>query len=205
MGNVMKQNESPFNPGYYNSSELRSMGFGKVGENVSIGKNCVIIGLGNIYLGNNVRIDGMTVIAANSGRLDIGDYVHVGGGCHLVCAGSIILEDFCGLSQGVCVYSATDDYTGTTLTNPMVPKDFTNVTSAPVTFRRHVIVGSGSVVLPGVEVAEGSSVGALSLVTKSLRSWGVYAGTPVRRLHDRSKALLELERQLLALSAFKRC
>ena len=62
---------------------------------------------------------------------------------------------------------------------------------------RHVIVGSGSVVLPGVVIGDGCSVGALSLVTKSLPEWGVYFGAPVRRLRARSKRLLELEQRLL--------
>ena len=70
--------------------------------------------------------------------------------------------------------------------------------AAPVSLGRHVIVGSGSVILPGVVVGEGSSVGALSLVTKSLEPWGVFFGAPVRRLKSRSQRLLALEESLRA-------
>src|SRR5712692_5867974 len=58
------------------------------------------------------------------------------------------------------------------------------------------VVGAGSIVLPGCNIAEGTTVGALSLVKSSLAPWGIYAGVPVRRLRDRSRALLELERRL---------
>jgi len=101
-----------------------------------------------------------------------------------------------GLSQGVKIYSKTDDYTGKHMTNPMVPERYTGVTGGTVTIGRHGIIGSGSVILPKVTVGEGSSVGALSLVTKSLDPWGVYFGCPVKRLKGRSKGLLELEAQM---------
>jgi acetyltransferase-like isoleucine patch superfamily enzyme len=106
-----------------------------------------------------------------------------------------VMEDFCGLSQGVRIYTRNDDYTGQALTNPTVPAEYTRVTKGAVILKRHVLIGSGSIVLPGVTIGEGSSVGALSLVTMSLASWGVYFGCPVRRFYDRSKNLLELERE----------
>lgn len=189
---------NPFNPGYYRSEELRQFGFRQVGENVMIAKNATIIGLENISIGNNVRIDGGVVLAAHSGSLVLGDYIHIGGGSYLGCAGGITLADFAGLSQGVRIYSSSDDYSGESLTNPTVPAAYLKVKSAPVALGRHVIVGSGSVILPGATIGEGSAVGALSLVQRPLEAWGVYAGAPARRLKARSRALLELERALLA-------
>lgn len=193
----MQDSGNPFNPGYFLSDELRAFGFKCVGENVKIAKNCTIIGLENISLGSNIRIDGNVVIAAFSGYFEMGDYIHIGGGCYLGCGGGVRLLDFSGLSQGVNIYSCSDDYSGKSLTNPTVPHEYLNVTSAPVNLGKHVIVGSGSVILPGVDIGEGTSVGALSLVTKSLEAWGVYCGSPAKKLKDRSKDLLELERKLL--------
>ena len=95
------------------------------------------------------------------------------------------------------IYSASDDYSGQVLTNPTVPKKYLNVTEKAVNIGRHVIIGSGSIVLPGVSIGEGSSVGALSVVTKSLDTWGVYVGSPVKRLKDRKKDLLQQEKILL--------
>jgi galactoside O-acetyltransferase len=192
---------NPFNQGYIATPELRTLGFKSVGENVHIARNCTIIGLHNIALGNNIRIDGYTVISAHSGNIDIGNHVHIAGACHLAGAGGIMLCDFSGLSQGVRIYSSTDDYTGNSLTNPTVPPRYLGVQLGIVRLGKHVIVGSGSVILPGVDIGDGSSIGALSLVTKSLDPWGVYFGSPVRRLKARSRNLLELERQLLSQAA----
>ena len=194
----MNQLPNPFNSGYFETEELRQFGFKSVGENVKVAKNSTIIGLGNITLGNNIRIDGHVVIAANSGYLTLGDYIHIGGACYLGCAGGITLADFAGLSQGVRIYSATDDYSGQSMTNPTVPHKYLNVKTAPVLLGRHVIVGSGSVILPGVEIGEGSSVGALSFVARSLDAWGVYLGTPAKRLKALSRDLLKMEKELLA-------
>jgi acetyltransferase-like isoleucine patch superfamily enzyme len=188
--------KNPFDQGYFESEELRGFGFKSVGDRVKIAKNATIIGLGNISIGNNVRIDGSVVIAAYSGSLSLGNYIHIGSGCYLGCGGGVVLGDFSGLSQGVRIYSGTDDYTGKFLTNPTIPQKYLSVNLEEVTLGKHVIVGSGSVILPGVTIGEGSSVGALSLVTKSIAEWGVYCGVPVRRIKTRMKDMLKLEAQL---------
>jgi acetyltransferase-like isoleucine patch superfamily enzyme len=187
---------NPFNPGYYSEIDLKDAGFKSLGRNVRIARNCVIIGLENIEIGDNVRIDCFcSLIAEGSGWLSIGSFVHVGGGSHLSAGAGIRMDDFSGVSQGVRIYSKSDDYTGKHLTNPTVPTKYTGVTHGTVSLGRHVIVGSGSVILPNVSIGEGSSVGALTLVVKSLDPWGVYSGTPARKLKSRSKELLELEKQ----------
>jgi acetyltransferase-like isoleucine patch superfamily enzyme len=188
---------NPFDQGYFDSDDLRRFGFKSVGANVRIAKNATIIGLNNIALGENIRIDDHVVMAAHAGSLELGNHIHIAGGCYLGCAGGIRLADFTGLSQGVRVYSSTDDYSGKSLTNPTVPRRYLKLRIAPVTLEKHVIVGSGSVILPGVTIGEGSCVGALSLVTKSLDSWGVYFGSPVKWLRSRSKTLLDLEKMLM--------
>ena len=76
------------------------------------------------------------------------------------------------------------------LTNPMVPKELSEVIIKPVLIGRHVIIGSGSVILPGVNIGEGSAVGALSLVTKSLDEWGMYFGAPAKKLKRDKKDYL---------------
>lgn len=189
---------NPFDPGYFSEHDLKDAGFKKIGRNVQIAKNCTIIGLQNISIGDNVRIDGYcSIIAAGEGSLDVGSFIHIGGYCLLSAGDGIRMEDFSGLSQGVKIYSRTDDYTGNCLTNPTVPEKYTGITRGTVALGRHVVIGSGSVILPNVCVGEGSSVGALSLVTKSLEPWGVFFGCPAKKLKNRSKRLLELESELV--------
>ena len=188
-----KFRDNPFDQGYYDSDELRIMGFQAVGRNVRIAKNCTILGLNNISLGDNIRIDANVVIACASGDLTIGNYVHIGAGSHLACVGGIKFDDFSNTSQGVKIYSGTDDYHGLTLTNPMVPQEFRGMELAPVVIGKHVIIGSGTVILPGAILPIGVSVGAMSLVTHSLKPWSVNAGIPAKFIKARSKELLRYE------------
>ncbi|MGY6128027.1 acyltransferase (plasmid) [Paraburkholderia strydomiana] len=188
--------QSPLNPGYWTEDELRQFGSPTVGSNVRVAKNCTVVGIENMTFGHDVRIDGPTVLSAPGGHIRIGSHVHIGGMCFLAGGGGIDLEDFSGLSQAVRVYSASDDYSGEALTNPTVPRQYLNVKVAPVRLGRHVIVGSGTVILPGCTIGEGTSVGAMSLVTKDLDPWGVYFGTPAKRLKARSRKLLRLETEL---------
>ena len=188
---------NPFDSGYYSEDDLKNAGFKSLGNNIRIAKNNTIIGLENITIGDNVRIDGYcSIIAAKDGWLNIGSYIHIGGWCFLSAGDGIRMEDFSGLSQGVKIYSRTDDYSGKHMTNPTVPEKFTKVTHGTVVLGQHVIIGAGSVILPKVTIGDGSSVGALSLVTKDLGQWGIYAGCPTKLLKARSKRLLELEMQL---------
>ena len=62
---------------------------------------------------------------------------------------------------------------------------------------KHSIVGAGSIILPGVDLAEGTSVGAMSIVRKSTEEWGVYLGNPAKKIKSRKKDLLELEKEYL--------
>ncbi len=189
---------NPFDPGYFTEHELREAGFRRLGRNVAIAKTCTIIGLHNIEIGDNVRIDGYcTLVAAGAGFARIGSFVHIAGYCGVYAGHGVTMDDFSGLSSGVRIYTATDDYSGRTLTNPTVPEQYKSVQSGPVTLQKHVIVGSGSVVLPGVTAHEGACVGALALVRRNLDPWSVYAGAPARRLGERSRDLLVLEAALL--------
>jgi galactoside O-acetyltransferase len=189
--------QNPFEIGYYTSEELRTMGFAKVGDNVSIARNCSIYGLGNISLGNNVRIDGFCTLTAAGNRVTIGSYVHIGTSCLLLGGGGITLEDFSSISHGVKIFTGNDDFSGGHLTNPTVPAQFLKIHCAPVTLKKHAIVGAGSIILPGVTLEEGVAVGALSLVKRNLPAWTIYAGYPARKIGVRSQELLVLEQSLL--------
>ena len=180
---------------------IETLGFASVGENVRISDRASFYGASRIALGNDVRIDDFCVLAAGVGGILIGDYVHIAVGSSLIGAGKITMSDFSGLSSRVSIYSSSDDYSGAALTNPTVPGEYTGVTHADVFLGKHVIVGSGSVILPGVMLEEGVAVGALSLVHKRCQAFGIYAGNPARRIKERKRDLLELEQRFMASKA----
>lgn len=183
--------------GFYSQEALKSFGFRKIGKNVSISKMINIVGSKNISLGDNVRLDSFCNIIAASGSLKIGNHCHIASNCFLLCTGGIELRDFCTIAPAVNIFSSSDNYDGSTLTNPMVTIKFSKPQPSKVTLGKHVIIGTGSVILPGCTIGEGSSVGALSLINRSLKPWEVYAGIPAKKIANRKKKLLEDEKVFL--------
>ena len=177
---------------------VKGMDFSSVGENVVISDRASFYNCAKISLGNNVRIDDFCVLSAGEGGIVIGSYVHVAVYSSLIGAGMITLSDFCNISSRVAIYSSNDDYSGASMTNPMVPSQYTNVSHADVYLGRHVIVGSGTVIVPGTTLGDGAAVGALSLVNQDCRSFGIYAGVPATYIKDRQRNLLGLEKAFLS-------
>lgn len=94
------------------------------------------------------------------------------------------------------IYSNSDDYSGESLVNPMIPEKYKNLETGKVIINEHFIIGSGSIILPGVNIESGVAVGALSLVKKDLSSWSIYSGVPAKKIKDRKKDLLKLQKKL---------
>ncbi|WP_133501209.1 acyltransferase [Cognatilysobacter terrigena] len=176
--------------------ELERIGFAAYGREVRISRLASFHGAQRIVLGDHVRIDDFCLLSAGTGGIEIGRHVHVAAYTSLIGRGRMRLGDFANLSSRVSIYSSSDDYSGYAMTNPTVPEALTAVKHADVEIGRHVIVGCGSVVLPGAVLEEGAAVAALSLVRGRCEAFGIYGGAPARRLKARSRRLLELERQL---------
>ncbi len=184
--------------GFLSADELAAIGFAAVGKHVQIDRTARFYGAERISIGSNVRIDAYSVISAGAEGISIGDHVHIAVYVFLTGAARIELHDFSGLSGRVSIYSSNDDYLGDALTGPTIPDDFRKVSSAPVTVGKHVVVGAGSVILPGVTLSEGACVGALSLVKQDVPRFAIVAGQKMRVLGQRKKDFLELERRLLS-------
>lgn len=180
---------------YLDDAQLRSIGFKSLGKEVKISEKASIYNPELIEIGDYSRIDDFCVI---SGRVVIGRFVHIAPLC-LVAGGDpgVYIDDFSGLAYNVQVFSQSDDYTGRSMTNPTIPSKYKCERKEAVKLCRHVIVGAGSTVFPGVTIAEGCAVGAMSLIHKSTEPWGVYVGNPARRVKARKMDLLELEKKFL--------
>lgn len=181
---------------FLSKESLIEIGFKFIGDNVKISDKCSIYNPELISIDDNSRVDDFCLL---SGNLTIGKNVHVAAFCNL--AGGelgIEMEDFSGLAYGCHVFTQSDDYSGTSMTNPTIPKKYKNETFKKVIISKHVIIGTTSIVLPGVHVAEGCSVGAMSMLTKSTKPWGIYFGIPAKRIKERKRDLIDIEKNFLA-------
>ena len=180
---------------YLTEIDLEKLGFKSLGKNVKISDKASIYNADLIEIGDNSRIDDFCVI---SGRVEFGSYCHITPMC-LIAGGQegVFLSDFCTLAYGVKIFSQSDDYSGETMVNSLIPIKYKNEAKEKVYLERQVIIGAGSIIMPGVTLAEGCSFGAMTIVNKSTKPWGIYVGAPAKRIKERKKDLLKLEIKFL--------
>jgi acetyltransferase-like isoleucine patch superfamily enzyme len=181
--------------GFLKIEEIQSIGFAMVGKNVLISDKARIYNPSKIIIGDNVRIDDFCVLSAGEEGIQIGSFIHIAVFSCLIGKGLIKLNDFCNISSRVSIYSSNDDYSGSFMTNPMVDVKFTNVNHEDVHIGKHVIIGSGCVILPGSELQDGCGIGALSLVSGQIPKLEIYAGTPAKFIKKRKENIFEIEKQ----------
>lgn len=157
---------------YLTPKELSQAGFKHVGKNVSISSLCKVYNPAKISIGDHVRIDDYTILSAGEG-ITIGSNVHIAPFCSLRGKGKITIEDFVRLSSSVQIISSTDDFSG-----PVLPGDELKIFHDDIIIERKAVIGSGCQIMPGVIIGENASIGALSLVKRSINSNEVWAGVP---------------------------
>jgi galactoside O-acetyltransferase len=180
---------------FLTQAALDTMNFKHLGQNVKISDKASIYNPEWISIDDNSRIDDFCVL---SGHITIGKNVHIAVFNNL--AGGeqgIVMEDFSGLAYSCNVFTQSDDYTGLTLTNPTIPSQFKKEKKAAILIKKHVIVGAASMVFPGVTLATGCSVGAMTMVTRNTEEWKIYSGIPAVAIKDRKKDMLVLEQAYL--------
>ncbi len=163
-------------------------GLNKIGDDVRIHPTVVIKQPDLTSLGSHIAIDkGVYITVASS----IGDYVHI---APYVCIiggadASFLMEDFTNIAVGGTVICAGEDFTDGML-NPIVPLQYRKIINKPVIMKRFSAIGARSTVLQGVVMAEGSVLGANSLLTKSTEPWTIYVGSPARPIRVRNKGMI---------------
>ena len=180
---------------FLTQEEVKLIGFKQVADDVKISSLASFDKPHLMSIGPRSRIDDFCSL---SGNIIIGQNVHIAVMNSIVASEQPIeMEDYSGLAFGCRLFSSSDDYSGESLTNPTIPAKYKSIKHGLIRLGRHVIVGTNSIIFPGVEVAEGCAIGANSLVNNSTSPWGIYAGSPARRIKERSRTLLDLELQYI--------
>lgn len=169
--------------------------FKKCGIDVRIDNTAQITRPELVELGNHISID-MCVYMSVAAK--IGDWIHIAPQISII-GGSeslLIMEDFSAIATGSRIVCASDDFK-MGFTCPFIPIKFRHVINKPIILERFAVVGVNSVVLPGVRMAEGSVLGANSLLLEDTEPWKVYVGSPAKPITIRdSKLILEGAKKL---------
>jgi len=165
-------------------------------EYKSLGDDVFIHGLAIIkhptlsIIGSHNAIDnGVTI----STELIMGDYIHIAP--YVVVIGGkkskLILNDFSFVASGTKIVCGSEDYTGAGLVGPTIPEEYRKLTYSTVIFEKYAGCGVNCSIMPGVTLAEGSILGANSLLTKDTEPWTIYVGSPAKpvKIRDRGKII----------------
>lgn len=162
--------------------------FKHCGKDVYISKNVEIKRPKLITIGNHVAIDSYFYITT---RAEIGNHVHISAHVGVIGGknGLLKMGNFTNISIGGRIICGSDEFLGHGfITAPGIPEEYRdNLKIAPVVFEDFVNTGANIVVLPGVTLAQGTVVGANSLITENTETWTIYAGSPARPIKKRPK------------------
>ena len=104
-------------------------------------------------------------------EVKIGNHVIIMGGCLMMSAGGITIEDEVQIAANVQLISNNHD-----LENRMI------ITCKPVRICRRAWIGAGATILPGVTIGENSVVGAGRVVTHDVPPNTIVAGNPAKTI-----------------------
>lgn len=171
-----------------------------IGKNVTVFPRAQCIFPENISIGDESLIDDGCFLYAAGRGIEIGRFCHVTAGSHLQSGGLLKMEDFSAVSPHCIVLAASDDYQGEGFIGLKVFGDkYRKMHMDDVILERHAHVGAGSIILPGVTIGEGCSIGAGSVVTKSMPPWTICYGNPCRPRKEKPKdKQLSMEAEFLA-------
>lgn len=105
-------------------------------------------------------------------HVSLGDFVSIGHQCYLMGQGGITIGHFCNIANN-CVLATVNHQVDGGLY-------FEHSTVDAITLHDNVWVGTGAILLPGVEIGENSIIGAGAVVTKSVPPNQVVTGVPAQ-------------------------
>ena len=157
------------------------------GKNVIIGKTVRIRKPEECIIGDNTIIDDFAYISSGitiGKNCHIASHVSISGG-----AGKFFMGEYSTLSSHVSVHCASSDYTSISLDLPSVPvHERYGGYVEDVKIGKNVVIGSHSVLLPGVNIPDYVACGAYTLMdNKEYNEFGLYVGIPSRFLKLRIK------------------
>ena len=151
--------------------------FGKFGYSSYLGKPISLLGTGNIYIGNKVRIQpGIRMETANGGKIIIKDNTSIGQNVHITADGEeLVIGENSTILGNTFITNLDHDYREIG-THIMEQKRIVKTTSVG----KNCFIGFGACIQAGTVLGKQCIVGANSVVRGHYSDYSVIAGVPAR-------------------------
>lgn len=153
----------------------KSLIFISSSANVQIGKG-FIINSGGEYCIDNQSFS--TINVANDAILRIGDYSGISNTV-IQCMDRIEIGNHVNIGAG-CIIMDSDFHSIDYRLRKDRDEDALFSSTAPITIEDYVFIGARSIILKGVHIGEGATIGAGSVVTNDIPAKCIAAGNPCR-------------------------
>ena len=167
------------------------------GEDVFISERVEIKRPNLVSIGSHISIDSGFYITTGA---KFENYIHIGPNVSVIGGptGMLQMGNFTNIAVGSRIICGTDQFLGEGFSFPVLPEKYRDkVIILPIHIQNFAGVGANVTIMPGVTIAEGSVIGANSLVTKSTEPWTIYYGSPARPIKTRpSEKMLTLAKEL---------
>ena len=171
-------------------SPMKQEEFRKIGNNVIIFDQAIIVNKGAISIDDHTRIDDFTFINGGQETV-IGKYVHIASFVSIIGGGKLFVGDYVGISAGARIITGTDRYEGGSRMSAAAPREQRNPLVSFVKIEKDASIGTNAVIYPGVTIREGAVLGINSLALSDLEPWGVYFGSPCKKIGTRPRVKYE--------------
>lgn len=153
----------------------------RVGSWVWIKEGVTVFGSGSVNIGNQVVFCERATIWSGKDGVDIGDNVWIGINTYLAGTGEHLSVGEHTLISDCCSIYTIEHNIGSL----EIPINDQGGQPRPVTIGAHVLIGSGTRILPGVTIGDHAIIGAGSVVTRDVAPRTIVAGVPARFMRTR--------------------
>lgn len=171
-----------------------------MGENVMpkfkyCGRDVKVYPLTKINRAENVEIDDysriLDYVYIDAGKsLKIGKYSIITWQCLIEGGAKTVIGDRVFIGPGTKLLTSTYAFNGF-YTNEFLPEGANDILYGDIVLENDSYIGANSVIMPGVTIGEGALVGSNAFVNKDLEPWGIYVGSPVKKIGERQKPTSE--------------
>ncbi len=152
------------------------------------GEGVMVVGEDRFYPGKRLFIDHRAYLNCAGGLwngyrgyIRLGDNVEIGPYCVLWGAGGITIGSNVHIGAHVSISAHEARQIPPSKTDTFTPLEFD---FAPVIIEDHVLICSGTVIVPGVKIGHHAMIGGGSVVTKDIPPYALAAGCPARVLRS---------------------